>query len=287
MRYAWLTCLVAVLTVGCGANKSMKSEMKAAAAKEARAEAKQDAPPTAETIRRKIVYRATVELVVEDFSPVEAEVKALVERFEAYLAESNVSGTPGNPRSGRWKIRVPADRYDDFLRATAELGEVHRVGTDSQDVTEEFYDVEARLRNKKLEETRLLKLLDNATGKLEEVLAVEREISRVRGEIEQLEGRMRVLDNLTTLATVELRIDEIKNYLPEEGATYATRVRRALRGSTAALATTAEQLSIAAVAISPWAGVLVVLLLPAAVWIRARRRRRARQKAGSSGGLAG
>ena len=117
-------------------------------------------------------------------------------------------------------------------------------------------------------------MLDKATGKLEEVLAVEKEITRVRGEIEQAEGRMRVLADLTTLATVELEIDEIKDYVPEDAANYTTRVRRAFEKSVASLVATAKSVSIGAVALAPWLAVLLVFGLPLLLWGRARRRRR-------------
>jgi hypothetical protein len=289
MRSWWLVLLGVILLVGCGANAPKRaapatSKVDATPARiivgAASGEAKSaDAPPSAQAIQRKIVYRATVELVVENFDPVQSRVERLVKEFDAYLARSAVSGTPGTPRSGRWTIRVPADRYEAFLDAAREVGEVRRVSSDSQDVTEEFYDVEARIRNKKQEEARLLKLLETATGKLEEVLAVERETARVRGEIEQAEGRMRVLSDLTTLATIELQVDEIKNYVSEESATYATRVRRALDASLASLFSTAQQLSIAGVAMAPWIAVLLVPGLPLLLWVRARHRRKRGQPA--------
>jgi tellurite resistance protein len=66
---------------------------------------------------------------------------------------------------------------------------VRSLNSDAQDVTEEFYDVDARLRNKRVEEQRLVEHLKKSTARLQDILAVEREISRVRGEIEQMEGR--------------------------------------------------------------------------------------------------
>ena len=180
----------------------------------------------ADAVRRKIICTATVNLVVEHFDPVPAQVKALVNRLDAYVARSQITGSPGAPCHGQWTLRVPAEGYEAFLAAARELGEVQDVTSDSQDVTEEYYDVEARIRNKKQEETRLLDLLSKATGKLEEVLSVERELSRVRGEIESMEGRLRVLGDLTTMSTVILNVSEIKDYVPEQAVTYATRVRR-------------------------------------------------------------
>lgn len=140
------------------------------------------------------------------------------------------------------------------------------------DVTAEFYDVEARIRNKQQEEERLLKLLTEATGKLEEVLAVERELSRVRGEIEQAQGRLRMLKDVTELTTVTVSVTEIKNYVPDEAPTYATRVQRALTSSTAAAVATLQTLSLVAVALVPWLPAPLLLVLT--VWALRRLRRR-------------
>jgi hypothetical protein len=279
MRFVWYLSLLVVVALGCGAaTENARMTAKSATRPDSAAgEARQPssaAMPANSTDRRKIIYRATVELVVDNFDPVQKNVDVLVEQFHGYLAKSNISGRPGVPRSGRWTIRVPVEEYNDFMAAAREVGEVRRVSSESQDVTEEFYDVEARIRNKKQEEVRLKDLLDKATGKLEEVLAVEKEITRVRGEVEQLEGRMRVLGDLTTLATVELQVDEIKDYVPQEAPTYATRVRRAFDGSIAALVAACKESSIAAVAISPWLAVLLVLGLPLVLLARARRRRK-------------
>jgi hypothetical protein len=85
---------------------------------------------------------------------------------------------------------------------------------------------------------------------------------------------MRVLSDLTALATVEVVVTEIKDYVPEEAATYATRVRRSFQASVEALVLTGDRLSIAAVALSPRLAVLLVPGLPLALWLRARARRR-------------
>jgi hypothetical protein len=236
MRWSVLFSLIAMVTLGCGEAKHAAhspERVKGEAAKDSSpqmtqavaGEAKEgQVVPASNAIRRKIIYRGTVEVVVEDFEPVQARVGEMVKRFDAFVAKSSVSGKPGTPRNGRWTVRVPTERYDDFLAAARDLGEIRRVSSDFQDVTEEFYDVEARIRNKKEEEARLLDLLKTAAGRLEEVLTLEKEITRMRGEVEQLEGRMRVLNDLSTLATVELQVDEIKDFVPAGAATYWTRV---------------------------------------------------------------
>jgi hypothetical protein len=153
--------------------------------------------PSLNTLQRKIIYTADVELVVEEFNWIPSKVEKLVQDFKGYIAGSTVTGTPGHPRSGKWTIRVPVEGYGKFLTAVQKLGEVHRVSSDSKDVSEEYYDLETRISNKEKQEARLLELLADATGQLDEVLSVERELARVREEIERMKGRVRVGDPTT------------------------------------------------------------------------------------------
>ncbi len=172
---------------------------------------------------RKIIYEGQVELVVEDFAGVPELVVDLVKKYDAYVAASNLHGASGDNRRATWTIRVPVERYEEFVGAAKGLGEVKSVGTTSRDVSEEYYDVEARIRNKTKEESRLLTLLEERPGELKDVIAIERELSRVREELERMQGRMRVLADLTSLTTVQLSIEEIKDYEPPQSPTLATR----------------------------------------------------------------
>ena len=222
--------------------------------------------------KRKIVYRADIDLVVEQFDPLPEQIEAAVKQHGGFVSASNITGSPGQPRNGRWTVRVPVDRFAEFVAAVRQLGEVRSINSTSDDVTAEYYDIEARIRNKQQEEERLLKLLAEATGKLEEILAVEKELSRVRGEIEQAQGRLRMLKDVTELTTVTVSVTEIKNYVPEEAPTYLTRVRRAFSASTMTLVSTAQGLSLVAVALVPWLPVPLVLVLIVLAIRRLRRR---------------
>ena len=186
--------------------------------------------------KRKIIYNGHVEVAVEDFTGLPDRVLALVKQFDAYVADSNTTGSKGETRRGVWKLRVPVARFEEFFKAAKGLGELVTSGISSRDVSEEYYDVDARIRNKTKEEERLLKLLEERPGKLEDVIAIERELSRVREELERMLGRMRVLADLTTLTTVDLTVVEIKGYQPAESPTLAIRARCALEQSLTALA---------------------------------------------------
>lgn len=290
MRWVVPWCLVAVVVAvaGCGVEKksaaplnpTQRSDKPAAESLASPSEsvagdkAKSPQPPAAEALPRKIIYTATVKLVVELFDPVPDRVDALVDRFGAYVARSQITGSAGSPRHGEWTIRVPADRYRAFLAAARAIGRDQNVSSNSQDVTEEYYDVEARIRNKQQEETRLLDLVAKAASRLDEVLTLECELSRVRGEIEQMQGRLQVLGSLTTMSTVNLDVSEIKDYVPEEPVGYVTRVRRAWDGSTSVLLSTAQALSILLVALFPWIGILLVPVLVVFLVLRSRSGRK-------------
>jgi len=222
---------------------------------------------------RKIIYTATIELAVEDFSDMSQRVAELVKQFDGYVAGSTLCGTSGGNRSGTWKLRVPIEHFDAFVAEAKRLGELVSAATNSQEVTAEYYDVEARIRNKTREEERLLKLLEDRPGKLADVIAIERELSRAREELERMQGRMRVLADQTALTSVDLSAREIRKYVPAETPGFATRVRRAFAGSVAAFQSTAEALAISLVALTPWLAALAVAGLAAYVFRRTIMRR--------------
>ena len=255
---------VALAVVGCAdesttAKVAQRNYSLAAARAVAPAEPTPKSAPDAEapttpsaTAGRKIIYNARVVLVTEDLAKFDATLAKLIEARKAYVADSERTGSAGANRRGSWRVRVPVEAYDAFVAGVVKLGELVSLKADSQDVSEEFYDLEAREKAKAVEEQRLLKHLADSTGKLEEILNVERELSRVRSEIERMQGRLRALGNLTTLATVTITASEIKDYVPPQAPTFGTRLARSFSGSVDALRTFGESALIACVAVVPW-----------------------------------
>src|SRR5262245_6949262 len=216
-------------------------------------------------VARKIIYTATINLVVADFDDAHRSLTNLVESHGGFVARSDVSGSPGAPRHGSWTARVPVAKFRPFVDALVALGEATRNQTDSQDVTDEFYDTEARVKNKKVEEERLLEHLKKSTGKLEEILTVERELARVRGEIEQAQGRLQRLGNLSALTTVTVTVQERKDYVPPTAPSFGTSVGRSFGDSVAALVRLGQGLVVVGAALLPW-----LPLLAAAAWLGRR-----------------
>jgi hypothetical protein len=228
---------------------------------------------------RKIIYTADVELVVEDFANTEKSLLRLIETNQGYIAKGSERGAPGQKRYGTWKVRLPVARFGAFLAAVVGLGELVHKEEDAQDVTEEYYDLDARIKNKKVEESRLLKHLEESTGKLEEILAVEREVSRVREEVERLEGRLRLLQNLTALTTVSVTLHEREGYVPPLAPSFGTQAERTLYGSAQLLLDLGKMLALVAIAALPWLPLLIVAI--ALLWLRHRRSRGRRSQPGA------
>ena len=220
-------------------------------------------------VPRKIIYTADISLAVEKLNPAQQKLLALVRQYKGYVAETEVNGQTGAPRTGRWKIRVPVDGYQNFLDAVSKIGEVQTLTTGSDDVSEEYYDIEARLRNKRVEEARLIQHLQRSTAKLSDILMVEKEISRVRGEIEQMEGRLRVLANLTSLTTLTITLNEIKDYVAPAPATFGTEIARSFQSSFGGLINFGKSIVILIVALFPWLVVLAIIAIP--IWKLRRR----------------
>lgn len=221
---------------------------------------------------RKIIYNASLDLLVEDMAAAEAAIPRLVQAAGGYLSGQDLHGLAGHQRQGTWTARIPVDRFEAFLDSVAKLGEVQRSRRDSKDVTEQFFDTEARLKNKKVEEQRLVKLLEERTGKLEDVLSVEKELSRVRGEAEQLEGSLRLLANLTSLTTVTIGVTERRDYRPPQAPSFGTTIGRTFQSSLDALVGLGKGLVLVAVALTPW--LPVFLLIGLSLWFLARKLRR-------------
>jgi len=228
------------------------------------------AEPSLEATARRIIRTAEIKLLVNDFERAENGLKRLlIETRNCYVAEADMRGASGSPRLRTWKVRVPVAQFDAFCDAVARLGipETNRI--DSKDVSEEYYDLEAHIKNKKIEEARLQGLLEKATGKLEEVLTVEREISRVRGEIEHQEGRLRLLANLTALTTVTITIQEVKNYVPPQTPTFASSISTTFSSSLGLLTDFGKGLFLLLVALTPWLSVVALVGIPG--WVLWRR----------------
>jgi hypothetical protein len=269
-----------LLLLGCSMQQSTMDAAPGAVAQVAapEAEAAGEAQPDANhadvpATRRKIIYTATVNLVVKDFSETDRRIQSLTNEFGGFIAEFREDRTYGDRLAGRWVIRTPVARFHEFLEKIVALGVPETKQIDAQDVTEEFVDLEARLVNKRKLEERILGLLENQTGEIKDVIAVETELARVREEIERMEGRLRYLKDRVELTTITISAREEADYVPPQAPTFTGKVHTTWTQSLTVMQQAAEGLALVAVALTPWLAVLAIVLLPLAIWIARRRRR--------------
>jgi hypothetical protein len=223
---------------------------------------------------RRIIYEAEINLVVKDVSAVESQIAALLKEHQGYVAESAIDRTQGEELSGRWRVRIPVERFDAFLDAVAKLGVAESRKQTAQDVTEEFVDLEAQISNKKKLEERIVELVNNQSGEIKDVIEVERELGRVRGEIEQMEGRLRYLTNRAELTTVSIFAREVDDYVPPQGPSFSNRIQRAWSTSLQSLQDFGQQAVVAVVYAFPWIVALGVVIVPGLWYARKRSLRR-------------
>jgi len=156
---------------------------------------------------RMIVRTGDVWLVVNDVPVVIEQVTAMADGFGGYVVSSRV-WKEGDRLVGTIAIRVPAEDFDVAMRALRGMAvEVTSESTSSRDVTEEYVDLSAKLKNLEATEEQLLRLMDKAET-VEDILDVQRELSDTRGEIEQTKGRMQYLERTSAMSLIDVRLQQ-------------------------------------------------------------------------------
>ena len=155
-----------------------------------------------------IIKTATVTLEVKDDELQETlqNATSTAEKYGGFVISSSVSEDREHP-TGTIVVRVPANRFGDALGDLESLGKVDSESVSGQDVTQEFIDLQARLRNYAAQETVLLRLMDRAQS-VTDTIRVQNELQRVQLEIERLRGRITYLEDQTAMSTIELRVAE-------------------------------------------------------------------------------
>ena len=135
-------------------------------------------------------------------------VRALAGHVGGYIANSSIAAGTDQTHAATLEIKIPAAHFDEAINGLHPIGHLESVSVSAEDVGEEFVDVAARAVNGRKLEQRLIDILGTRTGKLSDVLAVERELARVREDIERQEGRMRYLRTRAAMSTLSVTVHE-------------------------------------------------------------------------------
>lgn len=276
--------LVVVGVLGCGA-PAMKSPGSPAPDPEAFHFAKQDGAPAGgardaakkaedKPRQRMIIYTGRVELVADDFDMARDRMLVALKEHDGYEASSEESGHPGQTRRGVWVLRVPVARFDAYLEAVSRIGEQRQRKTESNDVTDQYHDTREEVMNLEAREKALRKLYDEkiAGSKLTDLLEVDRELTSVRGQINQRKGQMARWEKETAFSTVHVTIFSRAGYVPPTSPEFGATITRTFGGSVQAMVDVGKALVLVAVAAAPWLGILLIVGVP--LWLVWRRKRK-------------
>ena len=155
-----------------------------------------------------LIRQGNASVQVDSLEIAIARLREVARRVSGIVANTSMQGGKDELREASIELRIPSERFDDAVNGLAPLGKVESVNVSVADVGEEYVDVTARVANAKRLEQRLIDLLDKRTGRLSDVLGVERELARVREEIERYEGRLRYLRTRTSISTLTVNVHE-------------------------------------------------------------------------------
>jgi hypothetical protein len=172
-----------------------------------------------------IIRTATLRIVAKDFDPVRAAVEGIVSQAGGFIDQMTVTGDNTSARELRGTVRVPGEKMAAALARLRQIGQVVEDTQGSEDVTDQIVDLDARLASSRATEQRLTEILRNRTGKLSDVLEVEREITRVRLDIERLDAEKTNMGRRVTYATISLSIAEERKAGLVGPLSLATRIR--------------------------------------------------------------
>lgn len=279
--------LTALLTA-CGASSAGTTEMSAADAVQHEsaaypAEGNEDTGGDGED-GRLIIRSKVLRLEVQSTADAVTQIRDLARTHSGSVSDMQVAtdgedwlyhydeyGNPvgdGSALRGWVTVRVPSDSYEDFIAAIAELGTVKYQSESTSDVTQEHVDLSARLENLRAQEARLRDFFDAAKD-VKEMLAIEQELGRVRGDIESLDAQVTYLERQAAMATVSIELTEPRAVVRPDGESWGFRdaITTGVRGAASVLTGALT----AVLATSPLWLAGLVLFFPIRGWLRRRK----------------
>jgi hypothetical protein len=223
---------------------------------------------------RKVIYDVNLTLEVKNISKALSEVTNLSERFAGYTVDSFIENN-GEQQYSYLTVRIPSEKLHEFLNEVEAISEkVQEKQITGSDVTEEYTDLQSRLKAKKAVEERLLSFLKDAT-KTEDLLKISQDLSVVQEEIEQLEGRIKYLNNRTEYATITIYLTDVSVNIPEIGnddLQTGERIKQAFAESLNFLYRLCSNVAVLFIGYSIF--VIPVLLIAGFIWYKIRKKKR-------------
>ncbi len=274
-----LYCLIAVISTTLTLSACSRADESAptrAVAAQAPAEAERDAPAgavaggaaadrqgrpasTPDRAPRKLIRNGELSIEVDAYPEARKAIDRTLERVGGFVGDAHIQHRDGVVSHAELTLRVPSLRLEEAIVALAKTGKVLDENVTSRDITGEYYDAQARLKTARQLEARLLGLVQAKTNTVKDLLEVEKELGRVRTEIETIEGRVRMYDGQVSLSTLVVRLSTRDVFAAGPPLALGERVARTFSGSLDAMSTLGQALVLLAVAVAPWLPLLLLL----------------------------
>jgi hypothetical protein len=164
--------------------------------------------PAPELSNRKLIRNATVELEIVNFDDAVQKITTFATEERGYVATTDSQKQANGKLRGKVTVKVLPENLDRFLQKIRGLGELKNQTLGTEDVTKAYFDTDARLKNARAMEQRLIDMLKTKTGKVSDLLQVEKELGRVREDIEKMQGELKYWDSQVQFATVTISLAE-------------------------------------------------------------------------------
>ena len=220
----------------------------------------------------KMIYNGYMEMQTQDFDAAASGIEALVRELGGYFQQSSVSNRGSSSyRYGSYTIRIPAAQFETFFQRAGQLCHVTYTNTTADDVSESYYDTEARLETARIKLERLQQLLAKATS-MEDIITIESAISETEWDIENLSGTLRHYDALVDYATVNVELSEVYQLSGQDKAvtTFGGRLGQSFVNGLRAVGSALEDFAVWLAYSWVW---LAVIAAAAVIVIRIVRRR--------------
>jgi len=169
---------------------------------------KQPETPAPALANRKLIRNATVQLEIITFDDAVQKITALANEERGYVATTSSEKQANGKLRGQVVVKILPENLDHFLQKLRGIGELKNQTLGTEDVTKAYFDTDARLKNAHVMEQRLIDMLKTKTGKVSDLLQVEKELGRVREEIEKMQGELKYWDSQVQFATVTISLSE-------------------------------------------------------------------------------
>lgn len=238
-----------------------------------------------EAANRKVISKLYREIETTDFDNAMKIINERTTNVGGYIEESNIQGSGVKKgeykdlRNGELVVRIPSNKINDFIKDVDAVGTILNSKQDGEDITFQYYDTETRVKTLKIQEERLLSLLEKS-DRLQDIIDLERRLSEIRTEIESLTTTLKKYDNLVSLATVNIRLMEVEEEkeLEEKTETFIGTVTDTFKSSVKGMVNVLKGLVIILAALLPFVFVIGIIAIPSVIVIKRSKRKKENER---------